>query len=388
MGGSEMPDDSAADQSRFNRRQVSLAGVLVVLGALVVVVIAAFLVLDVIRDDEIPETAAVTSLDDVAADPARFAGEQVSVSGEVRETLASHVFTLGTDSFPVVTATPIEEIAGSEAEMRASAVQVEGTVQQFQFDVVEDELGVSLDRSALAGLEGRYVIVASAVIMDPLGDAGRLIPDARDPGVLSVGDILGDPDRYLEEEVTVVGEIVTSAGERAFVLSGLAYQFDDLLVLTGEAFPQAFPVSIPVRVVGTLREFDRQELDEEYLFDLDEGLVTHYEGQPVIVATETTFFPRFDGVGEDPTLFVGARVTVRAVVEEVISPRIFAIGEGLVLVFAPEGANIEEGTTMIISGEMRRIDENLHREMRIEPGAVDDLESRVVLVADDIAVVR
>jgi len=114
----------------------------------------------------------------------------------------------------------------------------------------------------------------------------------------SIAQIQANPERYMNENVTVSGSVTALVGDRGFVLGG-TFSAGSLLVLSADPLPstvveqQEVPLGLSqvVQVTGQLRQFDQAELEQELGMDFDEETISNFGGQPVLVAQEIVITP-------------------------------------------------------------------------------------------------
>ncbi|RJR23782.1 hypothetical protein C4578_03745 [Candidatus Microgenomates bacterium] len=103
-----------------------------------------------------------------------------------------------------------------------------------------------------------------------------------------IDDITQNPANYYGREVTVSSEVEEVIGSRGLVLDSPGILDDDLLVITssvpGQAEINNFKEGDLVRIMGTVREFNLVETENDLNVDLDDNLFENREGEPVIIA--------------------------------------------------------------------------------------------------------
>jgi hypothetical protein len=144
---------------------------------IITVAIVGVLLVNTGADDPIdPGPNVPEALPRILEEPEEFYGEQVTVTGEVRQTPALRVFTLvgtdgiadqpllviGMDADPLVYGRP----AGTPVDER-DTVRATGTLREFRIAEIEEELGIDLDLDpvALTEFEGRPVVLAEDLII-------------------------------------------------------------------------------------------------------------------------------------------------------------------------------------------------------------------------------
>jgi hypothetical protein len=259
------------------------------------------------------------SFSEIADNPEQWIGQQVTVRGNLDDLVGQRSFTLtepglGADSFLVVAqgadTIPTEEpIFGEQGAGAGEWVQVTGMVQRYDLAAVEEDIGFDLQDDLFAAYtQEDLVIVASSI--NVIGDqalpgqeegeaaqVGDQVGDAEDmAGMLTVAQIMEDPEQYIGQQVTITANAEEIIGERAFKLDeddALAGGIDnDLLVIGAAANEPQFDEGIlneeQVTVTGTLRMFNREQLGADLGYDLDADTFADWEGQPVLVAESVT----------------------------------------------------------------------------------------------------
>lgn len=121
------------------------------------------------------------------------------------------------------------------------------------------------------------------------------------PGVNNVtaDSILENPGNFYNRTVSVISEIEDRISPRSFTLSAGGLLADSLLVISGQPIiargPDNEEVALEeagtVRVVGTVRQFDRTAVQNELNTVFDEDL-DNYEGDPVIILQSIENIPQ------------------------------------------------------------------------------------------------
>jgi hypothetical protein len=232
---------------------------------------------------------------EIVANAAAYYGQEVTVVGDVDDVLGPRAFVIEDDDvlsfaqIPVVTAGPVLDRAGQPLDraldpLSTNNVMVTGTVHQFNLQAFEAQLGLDLDDQQWAAWAGRPAIIATSAIPRPRYLSWQ---------AATVDDVVDHPDVYLGQAVTVRGEVEDVVGPRSFTLEDDDLLFDDevLVLTTGQMTDRAGQplgadalVDRPVWVTGTVRLFDRAEIERDLGIDLDDGLFESWDGQSVIVA--------------------------------------------------------------------------------------------------------
>lgn len=221
------------------------------------------------------------NLSEVSDNPDAMYGQMVTISGGVQEIITPHAITIGNDE-PLVGDTVL--VVGADdfdtSVTEEDAILVTGEVQRFEIGAVEGALGVDLDDEALADYDGKAVLVASEVEVNPAnlgpGDTEQQGPSAGFDINADISDITGEPDTYLGQQVTVSGEVEK-------VLDSHAFLFGDEKLLAVSADPRDDLFVEPTAYVrGEVREFNLVEIEEEFGIDLDDRSFAEFDGEPFI----------------------------------------------------------------------------------------------------------
>lgn len=143
-----------------NRRNERRSGGLWAVVAIVAAIIAGIWIWSAYRDRA--GVGEVASLGEVAENPSAFAGERVTLAGEVDRTLAQGSFTLqapdGMSEILVVNQT------GEQLTLTADApVTVTGEVRVFNREELQQDVGYSFDDPLFEPWEGKAVLLANTV---------------------------------------------------------------------------------------------------------------------------------------------------------------------------------------------------------------------------------
>lgn len=110
-----------------------------------------------------------------------------------------------------------------------------------------------------------------------------------------IGEVRSDPEQFLDQDVTLVGEVGEIMNERVFVLEGADAETDRILVasttpFTAEAGAEADDQLAPdnqIQVIGTIGILDdanRAALGPHFEFLLDDPAFADYRGEPVLLS--------------------------------------------------------------------------------------------------------
>lgn len=128
---------------------------------------------------------------------------------------------------------------------------------------------------------------------DPVVEDPEITPTPEngvvEPGEVSLGEILQNPSNYYNRSVTITSDIEERISPRSFVLN-TPENDNQLLVLSSQPIiargPDNEEINLedtsPVRVIGVIRQFNREEIENEFAITLDEAL-DEFENQPVLL---------------------------------------------------------------------------------------------------------
>lgn len=163
----------------------------------------------------------------------------------------------------------------------------------------------------------------------------------------TVSDITDNPQEYYDSNVTVSGGVGELVGPRAFTIG----TEDDvgggtLLVVGAKQLPEVIEGDAEeiaaddvVQVSGPAQEFNIAEIEDEFGFDLEDGLFSEYEGKPVVVANTVDLTAEAADAGaqnvqatlsditDEPEEYYGQTLTVDGAVAQTIEPNAFVIFE-------------------------------------------------------------
>jgi hypothetical protein len=179
-------------------------------------------------------------------------------------------------------------------------------------------------------------------------------PNATGSGVsdnIMLADIVGNPDAYLGQTVTVEGRVKRFLTVSGFLLSQdgiVSDRVDDELLVVGtlEQDPGIIVPDLRVIVSGVVRRFNLAEAEKALNRDFEDRLFAQYAGRPAIFATMiqenpgATSTPSAEATSSATatnvtladivghlTGYIGKQVTLRAEAQQWISPNGFVIGD-------------------------------------------------------------
>ncbi len=269
-------------------------------GAIALVILAVIL-WQLFAEEQSAGPEAQVTVSDITDNPQEYYNSNVTVSGQVGELVGPRAFTIGTEddvgggTLLVVGAQQLPEIIEGEAEEIAAddVVQVSGPVQEFNIAEVEDEIGFDLQDGLFSDFEGRPVVVANTVDLQPEGgDAGAQNVQA------TLADITDEPEEYYGQTLTVDGAVAQIIEPNAFVIveqqlaedeellnDPAALAEEGVLVMSDGPQPNLSEL-MTVQVTGTFQEFEVATFEEELGVELDDGLYSEWGGQPAIQAQQ------------------------------------------------------------------------------------------------------
>jgi len=219
-------------------------------------------------DDASAGRDAGITINDLTDDPGEFAGQTVTVSGDVDEPLGERTFTIGDDDKLLVV---MRSNASTYAPREDEVVAVRGTARVFTLADVERESGVDLDDARVADFENRAVIIGEELFTQP-GAA-----DQPENVTASIEDIRDDAAEFYGATVTTTAPVTAVLSPSAFVLG------DEILVV-GSDVGRGVDEGRQVQVTGTVRQFDAAAIEDELGFGLDDGPFDEWNDRPAIVA--------------------------------------------------------------------------------------------------------
>lgn len=115
-------------------------------------------------------SAPPTTVSGFAADPGRFAGQRVRLAGTVELVLGPRGFLLSSPEAPgtyVVVVSPRrlnQLMPNPSALLEGSEVQVTGTATEFQFEQIEDELGIDFTNPLYSQYVGYPTVILNQIV--------------------------------------------------------------------------------------------------------------------------------------------------------------------------------------------------------------------------------
>jgi hypothetical protein len=232
------------------------------------------------------------NLREVAKNPGVMWGRTVTVSAAVDRLYGPHAVLIGNDApfvgvkVLVVGASPLDGLLTEPARgplTERDVIRVTGVVEPFDIAALESELAVELPVPSGA-YDGTSVLVATEIELDPPKHAGpgdKEFPSGSNWYEIGItaNDIVTSPEDQIGEVVQLSDEIDEPALDHFSLVLG----DQQLLVVTAEPNPDVF-VEATAFVTGEVRLFDLKALETELGIDLNDALLTPFEGEPVVVA--------------------------------------------------------------------------------------------------------
>ncbi|MEX2373240.1 MAG: hypothetical protein WD800_05505 [Dehalococcoidia bacterium] len=401
--------------SPYARRRPT-AGLLSGFLGVLALVLGAFLVVELIRDDDGGVTDVGVTVSDVASNPEQYEDERVVVSGVVRDRITDRLITIGDEELLVL-------LAAANDVPEDAVAQVDGTVTRMTATSIEGELGaIPEDHRDRLGSDGGdvFVLRASAMLLNPFQDDDdamegsdaaatptETLEDELDdegaldaPGVLSVGDVTDRIDELEGQQVTIGGALSVNLTEHVSSFAGDVYEADDLLLVSDRTAPGTALGAVQARATGTLVTFNRDDIEQRMGIELDEDLVSDYEGRPTLLADSIHFFmsstnaaTQLENLAATPDE-EGWTVTVTGTVSEVISDGVFRLNDDVWIAGATGDTAPLEGALARVTGTVAMYDaEASDQSLQDALGDLSEderggIEGRPVILAEDVQFVR
>lgn len=245
--------------------------------------------------------------------------------------------------------------------------------------------------------------------------------DSAGPDVgVTLSDIAEDPEEYYGQRVVVSGQIddvleeddavgTDDTGAAGFVLGD-----DSELLVIGANLPALAAIDANdeiaegdvVQVTGTVQAFDEAEFESELGADLEEGVFEDFDDRPSLRATAVSLVPvvasqgdqlsiSLEALEDDPSEFLGSQLTVReAAVEELISPRVAALSDDVLLVTPANSTALTDDQAVEVNGRVVEVstvqlvnelnlenEDELFTELEVTESDLDGYDVAVVAVS-------
>jgi len=197
-------------------------------------------------------------------------------------------------------------------------------------------------------------------------------PTAQEENVTSE-DVARDTSAVVGEEITIRNTVESTVGDESFVMETEAGEPILVVNATGQAF-RIPDLTIPIQVTGLVEQFAADAVGQEYGIELDTELYADYEGQPVVIAESIALAPTAEDFYEAPVGTytdqpIALEGDVRVFEETTNAIALFEEGWAddvgiLVLGIEPylQGADLNEGENVVVTGEAQPLSEGLLRE--------------------------
>lgn len=211
------------------------------------------------------------SFSDVADNPEAYAGQQVTLSGEVSQAIDANSFRMDEDNWLDIGDDLLVVMSGDAARpanlQDETNVQVTGEVRTFNQSELEQELGISFDPNLVGEWADQAVIVANQIYVQA-----------------TLSDVDDNPDAYLGNQVSVFGEVEEVYGQGQIRLEDpQLFAGDDVLVLLRDQ-SMAVEEGDYLRVTGVVQRFNQTEVEQELGITLEGEWLSGWTDRTVIIA--------------------------------------------------------------------------------------------------------
>jgi hypothetical protein len=214
--------------------------------------------------------------EDVSENTEALIGKTVTIRSEPLKKVDPNTFTVNDEQFfgsePILVVNASGE-PFTFPEDDDTEVQVTGEVRNLIVADLNREYDLDLEPDLYVDYENRPAIIAQSLAPAP-----------------EPGEISANPSQYYGRTLAVSGEVENVYGTNTFTLDeDELFGGNDLLVVVRNAQGANTPVEVDqtVATTGVLREFVVADLEREYDFNWDEGLVrqleAEYKTRPVLV---------------------------------------------------------------------------------------------------------
>lgn len=219
------------------------------------------------------------------------------------------------------------------------------------------------------------------------GEAGQTLPSVTAPAdVFTVQTVMSNAEEYLGQELTVGGTLSAAVSPGLAYFGGAVYDTENLLLLTGEPAPGTFPTSATARATGTLTRLNITEVEEALGVDLDDELLSDFEGDVALLAESVHYFISGDFGAVNLIDLEGQEVTFAGSVDEVLSERAFRAED--VVVIAEEGLEFDasEDAAVRAHGVAGVVTEDLDPGLSnaLTEEQIDEYLGHAMLIADSV----
>jgi hypothetical protein len=199
------------------------------------------------------------------------------------------------------------------------------------------------------------------------------------------------------KSVTVRGEVEEVISPKAFTIEGDRL-FNDPEVLVVNTTEDPAVEDALVQVTGTVRQFSKAEIENQFDLDLAQELEVEFRGKPVLIAKVVVLTPHPGEIAEEPNPYIGKTVTISGKVAEVIGANAFTLddqeligGKELLVVGAIPAGSIDEGKTVRVTASIRQfVMAEIERDFDIglQPGLKAEYEGKPVAITQSIQIVE
>ncbi len=209
----------------------------------------------------------------------RFLGNSVLVRNDIVQTIGTRGFILDKDRLfdgGTILVINTSEVLSNFSDGQTPEVLVDGRVERFNLNSLEQEYNLNLESSLYDRYEGKPVIIARSIILSP------------DPE-----DLTAHPEIYYHKPLAIKGEVDDITDYGVFELDEeKAFGGEDLLVVQSESKIQLYEEQTVI-VYGNLRQFVADDFEEDYDLGWDSAvksdLEAEYNRKPVFVAKKIQF---------------------------------------------------------------------------------------------------
>ncbi|MBD2256827.1 hypothetical protein [Pseudanabaena sp. FACHB-2040] len=220
---------------------------------------------------------------------------------------------------------------------------------------------------------------------------------------IQVGDLTGNLEDYVGQEVSVRGEAVESIGENAFLVrDDQLFGGQEVVVFNATGAPLILPrggATERLQVTGQVREVVIEDLAQEYGLTLDEETYGNYENSPAIIAESVALAPEPGEISDNPEAFYDQPIAVEGAVGEqyeqgtftITQDQLFGGADVLVVGATPGTGDLRGAEEVVITGVLRPYvaadferDYNLTWDEGLQQTIEAEYSEKPVLVAEQI----
>lgn len=249
--------------------------------------------------------------------------------------------------------------AGLQGEATAATGAADATTEAGQGLLGEATTGTTAGEATVAtGAAGVTAETGAAEATATGADAGMATAEATTAaeeaadtaaaGPVEIGTIAGDVESFQGQVVTVTGQIGGLVGEtteqttpQAFVLEGGGLVDGGVVVLARDESAFANTQAdwfgdnqdqVEVLISGEVQPFAREQLAQDFNLILPEEAFADFEGQPAIIAERVYRVVEAGDLTGGDAQYEGQTVAVRGSKGESLNPRVFRLGDDLLVV--------------------------------------------------------